>query len=162
MALLLALPAAASTDVYGPFTFTVKVKAHAEQVHGAFSKALVSGSGSGSFFIQGHHMDRDQLVWDVHKVKGEIRLVQGGKTLARLKLTSGVQYETGGPTFRAVGFKGRLLAGKFHCAHPDAYLTLDDVNPGPGNTDSFQLGACGSYADWRGAPAKVSISIKHR
>jgi hypothetical protein len=33
---------------------------------------------------------------------------------------------------------------------------------GPGNTDSFQLGACRAYAAWRGAPAKVLIAIKHR
>jgi hypothetical protein len=158
LALLFALPAAASTDVYGQFTFTLEVKAHPEQVHGKFSSALVTGSGSGSFFVQGHHSDRDQVVWGMHKVKGEITLMQGGKTLGRLKLTSGTGYEPDGPTFRSAGFTGRLLAGKFHCARPDAFLTLDDVSPGPGNTDGFQFGACGAYADFRGAPAKVSIS----
>jgi hypothetical protein len=162
LALVLALPAAASTDIYGPFTFTVKIKAHPEQVHGKMPRGLTIGSGSGSFFVQGHHPDRDQTVWNVHKVKGEITLMQGGKLLARMKLTGSIGYEPDGPTFRTLALKGALLGGRFHCARPKATLTLDDVDTGPGNTDDVRFAACGSYADWRGAPAKVSISIKHR
>jgi len=162
LALLIALPAAASTEVYGPFTFSVKVKSKPELVHGKVTHGLVTGSGSGSFFVHGHHQDRDQVVWNVHKVKGEITLYVGGQLLAKLKLTSGVAYEPDGATFRSLGLKGALRGGVFHCAHADPFLTLDDVSPGPGNTDSFQLGACGRYAEWRGAPAKVSISIKHQ
>jgi hypothetical protein len=163
LALLFALPAGASTEVYGPFTFSVRVKVKPEIVHGKVPRVLTTGSGSGSFFVQGHFMDRDEIVWNVHKVKGDLTLYQGGKLLAHLRLTGGVGYQPSGKTFRTVGLKGRLVGGgAFHCAHPKAYLTMDDVSPGPGNTDSFQFGACGSYADWRGAPAKVSIFITHR
>ena len=161
LALAFALPAAASTEVYGPFSFSVQVKTKPELVHGKFSKALVTGSGNGPFFVQGHHMDRDQLVWNVHKPKGGITLYQGGKLLAKLQVTKGVQYEQDGTTFRSVGFKGRLIGGKFHCSKPDAFLTLDDTNPGHGNTDSFQFGACGSYAEWGGSAPKLTVTLKH-
>jgi len=162
LALLFALPAGAGTEVQGPFTVSMKVKVKPENVHGKIPRVLTTGSASGSFSVKGHHQDRDQIVWDMHKARGEVTLYQGGKLLARMKVTSGVGYEPDGPTFRTAAFKGKLLGGRFHCAHPDAFLTLDDVDPGPGNTDSFQFGACGSYADWRGAPAQVSISVKHR
>jgi hypothetical protein len=140
----------------------VKINAKPETIHGKIAHVLTTGSGSGSFFVQGHRQDRDQVLWFVHKVKGEITLQQGGKLLARLKLTGGTGYEPDGPTFRTVALKGKLLGGKFHCARPNAYLTLDDVNTGHGNTDDVRFGACSSYADWRGLPAKVSITVKKR
>src|SRR5262245_40002816 len=144
-ALVLALPAAASTEVAGPFVFSIHVKAKPESVHGKFQRALVTGTGSGSFVVKGHHMDRDQLVWNVHSPKGGITLYQRGRVLAKLRVTKGVQYEKDGSTFRSVGFKGRLFGGRFRCSRPDAFLTLDDTSPGPGNTDRVQFGTCGAF-----------------
>ena len=160
-ALLLAMPAAATTAVYGPYTYSISVKTKPDDVHGKFPRGLVTGFGTGTFFVQGHHMDRDQLVWNVHRVTGGMTLYQGGKLLAKFAATSGVQFERYGSTSRSVGFKGRLAgSGVFHCAKPAAYLTLDDTDPIHGNTDGFQFGACGSYANFSGRGAKLTISVK--